>query len=347
MLEDPALAEDVLVWKLPRATSRGNPPTMAAPGKTLARFGVRPTDLESPYLVLRTMYLERLMSQAKIAQVFGVQDQTIARWLGRLGIPARTRPDSVSLALTIHQTRDFRGDRTLRAYLLGLRAGDLHAQPHGRKIRVSVGTTHPAMADLFHSVFSQYGEVRRYPKHNGVSGYHWCIYSDLNLTFDFLLRKPEKVPDWVLEDQGSFCSFLAGYFDAEGCISFNLQQGCRGVVLIVGSCDLEILKDVHAYLTIRTFHPTLRLSKKAGEASLKSDFWKLRMSTKEEVLRILNEMPLKHSEKVAKKELANFIHSSGWRDGWQHVRILRASIAADVRHFKTEARDAMPAKGLP
>jgi len=332
---------------LPRVTARGSPPTIKADRYKLLDIGIWPNELASANDVLRAMYLRHSMSQSEIARILGVQQQTVSSWLRRLEIPVRTQGDSVSLALTKYHVKAFDGDLASRAYLLGLRAGDLHAQVHGRRVRASLGTTHPAMAELFRLVFSEFAEVRRYPKYNDVSGFHWCIFCDLDPTFDFLLKKPAEIPDWVLKDEKFFYFFLAGYFDAEGCLSFDLRPANHSFSLILKSCDYGILKDAHAFLTNDQFASTLHLDKKAGEQDLNSDFWALRVGGMLNALDLLNKMPLRHPEKVAKSNLAKSMASSGWTKGWQDVRLLRASIAADVRRFKSEAQYALTAKGWP
>jgi hypothetical protein len=332
---------------LPRAGARGSPPIITVDKCKLLGVGIEPNELGSAYDALRAMYLEHSMSQTEIARILGVQRQTVSSWLGRLDIPVRTQGDSVSLALTKYHAKAFDGDLTSRAYLLGFRAGDLHAQVHGRRIRASVGTTHPAMAELFRLVFSGFTEVRRYPKYNDLGGFHWCIFCDLDSTFDFLLKKPTEIPDWVLKDEEFFYSFLAGYFDAEGCVSFDLRPSSHSISLILKSCDYGILKDTYICLANNQYTPTMLLDGRAGEQDLNSDFWALRVGGRSNALKLLNKMPLKHPEKVAKSDLARFIASSGWREGWQDVRRLRASTVADVRRFKSEAQGALTAIGRP
>ncbi|MDG6981576.1 MAG: hypothetical protein JRN51_10765, partial [Nitrososphaerota archaeon] len=89
-------------------------------------------DLQSPERLLRCLYVSQLKSQSEIASIFEVQAQTVARWLKRLRIPLRSQGDSVSVANTKYALHSFDGTLEERAYLTGLRAGDLHTQRHGR-----------------------------------------------------------------------------------------------------------------------------------------------------------------------------------------------------------------------
>jgi hypothetical protein len=150
-----------------------------------------------------------------------------------------------------------------------------------------------------------------------------------------------------LKDEKFFYSFLAGYFDAEGCVGFDVRHSNHTVSLILKSCDYGILRDAYATLADDQYTPTTLLDKMAGEQGLNSDLWVLRIGRRASVLRLLNKMPLRHSEKVAKSNLVKSIASSGWRDGWKDVGLPRTSIAADVRRFKREAQDALATTRQP
>jgi hypothetical protein len=84
--------------------------------------------------------------------------------LRRRSVALRDKVEAQIQTVTKYERRPFRGDDTEKAYLMGLRYGDLNVVRHGRAIRVRVSTTHPATADLFDSLFSPYGNVARYPE---------------------------------------------------------------------------------------------------------------------------------------------------------------------------------------
>ena len=158
-----------IILSLPRISRRGSPPTLTFAKSSMLSLGVPEANLRAPLELLTELYLNQGRPQSELASIFGVQRQTVTRWLDRLGIQHRDQGDAVSMALNKYQSHPFEGSDQERAYLLGLRAGDLHAQAHGRKFRISVGTTHPSMMRLFQDSFSKYGQVRRYPKFNEVS----------------------------------------------------------------------------------------------------------------------------------------------------------------------------------
>jgi len=313
----------------------------------LSNLQIPPQDLVSPERLIRSLYQDQGRSQAEIGRILRVQGQTVNRWLIRLNIPLRSQADSVSLAVTKYEVSPCDATPLERAYLLGLRAGDLHAQIHGRRVRVSVGTTHPGMASLFESTFSRYGRVRRYPKYNDVSGYHWCYYVDLHPTFGFLLKKPRTVPDWVLRYETLFFAFLAGYFDAEGCISFDLRDGNEAVRCILNSCDLHILRSVSSRLKGMGFDLNLKLVSEAGTHDLNSDFWGMGLGRREQVVRFLDRMGLRHPEKVTKANLVRFLAANDWKEGWSEAKTVRVAIRQEVLKFKGEAEQQLAGKSLP
>lgn len=322
---------------LPRVTNRGNPPRIDINSGELLNLGVSTYDLQSPHRLMRQLYIEQQRSQTEIAGIFDVQPQTVNRWLKRLEIPLRSPGDSVSMASSKYAVHSFNGSLRERAYLVGLRAGDLHAQKHGRRIRVSVGTTHPAMMDLFRALFANYGEVRKYPKFSQVSGFHWCIYCDLDSSFDFLLLKTKTIPESILEDDDLFLSFLSGYFDAEGCISFDLRPAFHSVSWIVQSSDYGILRDVTKRLNGMGLDVRFRLALEAGEGGCNSDFWRVRLGNRAHVWELLRRLGLRHPEKIAKTELVRSLVSSDWKGGWAKAMKLRSALRDDVQSSRRAA----------
>ncbi len=330
-----------VVFPLRRITNRGNPPCIVVNREVLLRAGLSSRDLRSPSRLMLALFVVQKRSKAEIAALFGVQSETITRWLNRLGMPIRNPGDSVSMALSRYPICRFDGSPSDRAYFLGLRMGDLHAQIHGRRVRVSVGTSHPAMLHLFQSVFSEYGRVRRYPKFSRISGYHWCAYCDLDSSFEFLLKKPKMIPRDVCEDHELFLSFLAGYFDAEGCISLDGRRGHRGMCLIIKSCDYLVLKGINRRLHALGISTRLHLAAAAGTAGLKQNCWYVRACSKNDVAALLRRLPLRHPEKVAKAALALSIIRDGWGAKWFKSKEATMRLKREVMFARVAAKDAL------
>lgn len=331
-----------IVFPLPRKSNRGNPPHIILNRKILRRAHLSPVDRRSALHVMQGLYVQQERSQSEIASLFEVQPDTVRRWLRRLAIPLRDKYDCVSLAQTRFPVHGFDGSADDKAYLLGLRAGDLHAQVHGRRIRVSIGTTHPAMLELFQALFSRFGKVRRYPKTGCFSRYHWCVYCDLDESFSFMLKKPMAIPDWVRNDDQAFLSFLAGYFDAEGCISVDSRPGSHTVSWIVASCDYDILKGIADRLCRLGFNARFSLARAAGRQSNTQEYWCVRVGKRNSVMALLHMLRLRHREKIAKVQLVDNLVRTDWRGASAKVAHLRSSL-----NTKFSFRLRSPGKSWP
>ncbi|MDG6981577.1 MAG: LAGLIDADG family homing endonuclease [Nitrososphaerota archaeon] len=138
--------------------------------------------------------------------------------------------------------------------------------------------------------------------------------------------------------RGFFLSFLSGYFDAEGCVGFDLRPGQRSVSWMIASMDLGILRQVTRRLRDMGFGPTLRLALEAGEGGCNSDFWRVRISNRAHVQGLLRRLRLRHPEKVAKAGLVHSLASSNWNEGWGEVMKLRIALRNEILESR---RDAM------
>lgn len=172
------------------------------------------------------------------------------------GIPTRNKRKIVLK----YPRKPFSGDANEKAYLLGLRAGDIHARRRAiNTVGVNVTTTYPAMIELFERTFGRYGCVKKYPA-KGPLVYEWYVYCDLDASFGFLIEKPMGVPDG-----GDFYAFLAGYVDSEGTITFDCGGGRPRPNFWIKSQDVELLDEIRRKLKSDGFHPSgLHLRAKGG-----------------------------------------------------------------------------------
>lgn len=97
---------------------------------------------------LEKLYINKRLSMEKITEITGVGMTTVFKWLHKYNIPIRKFK---------YKKYDFSGDPKEKAYILGLVAGDICAYKHCRQIVAELTTTHPAMMNLFYSVFEKYG----------------------------------------------------------------------------------------------------------------------------------------------------------------------------------------------
>ena len=64
----------------------------------------------------------------------------------------------------------------------------------------------------------------------------------MNSSFDFLLKKEDRVEVWIQSKRSYFMSFLGGYIDAEGTFCINAD---RSPVFSIKSNDKNILFSIH------------------------------------------------------------------------------------------------------
>ncbi len=287
----------------------------------------KPIDI--PKEVLKDLYWNQNKTPSQIAQLYNIKNErTVRKKLEKYGIKRKT----VSEALTKKRKLPFTGDFTEKAFLLGLRAGDFHAKWARKSIRVQTSTTHPAQYDLLKTAFGKYGEPRKCLYQNSPRGPEWFIYVDLHPSFDFLLKKPEQIPDWILNDDSLFYSFFAAYSDCEGNWHISKSHDCFvRVAFRLRTSDKLILEQMKNRVIQSGFHPILYLDRKSGTKSrtayavCNNDYYGFIIGRKFEALRLISYLlPFsKHREKLDKMQhiLDNcWCQYHQFIQGWDFIR---------------------------
>jgi transposase-like protein len=190
---------------------------------------------------LRRWYLDERLSAVEIARRMGCSDTTVRRRLKECAIPVRRAADT---PLTYPRC-DFDGTEQQKAYLIGLRQGDLRvafgkAGGQSRTIRVEVSSTRAEQLALFRELFAPYGHVwQGRVRDSGRQD----LVCHLNFTFDFLLPKRDRVDDWIFSVDENMAAFAAGYVDAEGSFGFNKGDPHFSI----DSYDSGILRALHRW----------------------------------------------------------------------------------------------------
>lgn len=187
-------------------------------------------------------WVRRYQDGESLKQIAGDEVDPVTVWnhLRSRGVVLRDRVEAQIKAVMKYERCPFSGDRLERAYLMGLRYGDLHVVKHGRAIRVRVSTTHPAMADLFEGSFSPYGKVHRYPRKAKLTGFEWTLECDLDESFFFLLRKAD-LSDLESLPLDELTAFLSGLFDAEGSVYLHNKRGRYNPELFFSNTDAMLV----------------------------------------------------------------------------------------------------------
>ncbi len=215
-------------------------------------------------------WVVRYQKGESLKQIAGttVDPVTVFNHLHKRGLELRDKVEAQIKAVTIHGKKPFQGSPKDRAYLAGITRGDFTVVRHGRAVRVRLGTTHPAMADLFRQLFSEYGPIYEYPRPAALSGYEWSLDCDLDSSFEFLVRTKTDVSEFI-RSPDLFMSFLAGFFDAEGTVYFHKKGNHGGFELTMVNTDVGLLREIREELSRRGFAVKLDRTKQNRVEALK------------------------------------------------------------------------------
>lgn len=281
--------------------------------------------------LLEELYLKQKLSIPKIASRLGIKYQsTVQRMLMRFGIPRR----SMSEAKTKYPKLPFSGNLKEKAYLLGLRVGDISVLRDFYRIRVTNSSTHPAQIEMIKRLFEKYTHVNVYVHKDKRDVKEFHIQCDLHQSFDFLLKKIKQIPKWIVNNNYLFFSFLAGYSDAEA--NWNISKHGKNSVQIefnLRTNDKKILQQINSKLISRGFNSKFRLyikrGKKATYGKYTKDVYSSRIIKKFDVIKLAKILlPLsKHDEKVRKMKLIiNMNENTKWQEIKDKVLSLRNEI---------------------
>lgn len=274
---------------------------------------------------IERLYLDNNLEMGGITRGFNVGLTTFYRWLKEGDIKPFRRFK--------YQKVDFSNDLKERAYILGLVAGDIHVRKHYKQVLAELTTTHPAMMELFESVFERYGVIKKYIKYNKKTNRHeWGAYILLNNSFVFMLSKDFDI------DNECFYDFLAGFFDCEGCLRIYDNHRYIGLSLLIYNSNKKLLEVTKNRLEKDGFHPKLSRFFKKGEKTTDgyyrgADIWTIRLHTNKEVLSLMNLLPIKHKEKLDKLKIANSIVNKKWIEISDEVNNLKDRIRQEVNEF--------------
>lgn len=243
---------------------------------------------------LKDFYINKRLSTWKIERKLNIPRGTIYRKLKEFNLLIRDRSDSHIR----YQKKDFSGNKIEKAYLIGFRLGDLGVKkqyPKSKTIVVASGSTIKEQIRLIKKLFNNYGHIWSKNSGNKIN-----ILIILNTSFEFLINK--DFPLWVEKNNKFFFSFLAGFTDAEGCISKNNNLDYYSL----GNYDKNLLFAIHRNLNkfeIKCKPPweDNRKGKTNSQGYIySSNYWSLRIHDKENLLKLLLALKpyIKHKNKI-------------------------------------------------
>jgi len=274
---------------------------------------------------LFTLHQERGLSLSDISLLIGNKTSGYTSWLCKqLGVPARpfeeARLKAIKEKRRKYERKPFGGTEEERAYLLGLRHGDLSvSRPWKGVVRVSTSTTHPAMAELFTRLFSPHGHVYRYPRYKkDTHSYEWNLQTILDGSFGFICSSVEECWTWVRESRERTFAYIAGVVDAEGHIGIFRNYKTIAIVISIFNTNRDFLVKIQTSLDeagYRVLGPYL--DKQRGTSGSKyqivrkKDYWRIAVADFVQCQSLLSQLAIRHEEKLARKRLALTIQRGG------------------------------------
>ncbi len=322
-------------------------------------LSIRGLDAERREALRRTMvelHVERGVSLGDIAKLIGNKTSGYTSWLcAQLGVKARpfeeARLKGIREKRRKYERRPFDGSEEDKAYLLGVAHGDFHtSSPWNGAVRVSLSTTHPAMAELFHELFDRHGHVYEYPRYKkDTRTYEWNFTAILDSSFEFLTEEVSATWGWISGARGRILGYLAGLLDAEG--SIGLYRSGRATSLVVSyyNTNREMMDFLFHSLVGLGCHPLPPyLDKPAGfrtpgfKIEMKHDYYRVLVASFDEAQFYLSILPLRHREKRAKAEIAlTLSHRQSWQSVVGRVVALRDEIRRERDMYVRQAKEAV------
>lgn len=213
--------------------------------------------------LLENYYWEQGYSLSQISKLFGtISPDTVRYRMKKYNIPRRPSDRKNYIRFR------FSGDMNEKAYLMGFRTGDLHAFKHCRLIKIETTSPRNALVNMFKKAFEKYGKVIVRETKGGYTEKTNRIYCFLDSSFEFIINKPKIIPDWILKDESLFYSFLAGYCDGEASWIITQHKKYEGrykdLVFSLGTCDKDVLEQIHQKLKELGFRSHLYMVRKRG-----------------------------------------------------------------------------------
>ena len=221
-----------------------------------------------------------------------------------------------------------------KAYLYGLVLGDLTpVRKSDYTLKLITHSTHKMFMDLLQITFEKYGPTN-FKETKNKNMFRFQSHLDLE-SFSFLLNsKQENIPEWINEE--NFFEFLAGFIDSDG--SVMLKRAGKNIfysIRLFGQ-NLNLLSQIKEMLMNLGYVSSIHLNHKKGDTSYKNgimfrynkDYYILE-TRKSHAIELLKKIPIRHKEKIMKRELIFKIYDQNinkWIQIEEEVNEVRALI---------------------
>ena len=226
-----------------------------------------------------------------------------------------------------------------KAYLYGLVLGDLTPiRKSNYTLKLITHSTHKTFMDLLYRTFEKYG-VTNYKETKNKDMYRFHTHIDLD-SFSFLLNsKDELIPDWINSD--NFFNFLAGFIDADGSVILRKSGNYFQFVIRFFGQNLNLLNEIKGRLETLGYDLSIHKGHSKGDVNYhkgikfkyNKDYFTLEIYKKSQTIDLLNKIPIRHPEKIAKCRMIFNIKNRNviyWRDVEIEVKELKSKIRQTV-----------------
>jgi len=251
-------------------------------------------------------------------------------------------PDSRTAQLAvgyIQEKKKFCLSPQEKAYLYGLVMGDLTPILKSKyTLKLITTSTHKTFMEMLCKTFKKYG-ITNHKETKNKNTFRFQSHIDLE-SFLFLLDTKNKcMPTWIKAH--NFYNFLGGFIDSDGSIIVRKSGNYFQYVIRFFSQNLDLLLEIKSKLKSIGYHLSIHKSHSKGHISYHKNvkfqynrnYYTLETYKKEETLDLLGKIPIRHPEKIAKKNLIFDIYRRKlvlWKDIENQVKELREKIRQSV-----------------
>ena len=263
----------------------------------------------------------------------------IRKILLKSGIKIRDSRSSLISMGYIKEKNKFVLQEQERAYLFGLVMGDLTPVKRSNyTLKLITHTTHKKFIDLLQKSFEIYGHTSSVI--NKRNEFRFSAYLDLE-SFSFLLEtRKDNIPEWIFY-KDNFLYFLAGFIDSDGSIILRKSGKYFQYVIRFFSQNLNLLLKIKDKLENLGYRLSIHKSHSKGTISYykgikfiyNKDYYTLEIYRKEETLDLLSKIPIRHQEKIAKREFIFSVESQKfiyWKSVEEKTKELKSLIKQSV-----------------
>ena len=243
--------------------------------------------VEIPKDELLRLYYKENKSKYKIGKIYNCSFKTVLNRMRDYGMT----PVSRSVIQSKYKKFDFSGDKQEKAYIIGFRIGDLNVYKTTARSEVVIVRCHTTVNDqllVMENIFGQYGQISCAINKKTKS---YAINCFLNSSFNFLVKKEDKVESWIDNDGKYSAAFAAGYVDAEG--NIGIYDGRARFK--IDSYDKNIISWYFKWFKrndINCPHPKKigcqgQVYNKENGYKYNKDLWRIRVSDKQSLRKLL------------------------------------------------------------